>query len=202
MRLHKFMAQAGIASRRDCEEYIRAGRVRVNGEVAQIGCTIDPQSDEVTFDGKPVSQIQKRVVLLFYKPRGVICTNEDPQGRKTIMDYFADYPARLYNVGRLDINSEGLLIMTNDGDLAHRMTHPRHQIYKTYYVVCDGVLTPEQANRLSNGVMLEDGMTAPAKIEFIRPTKTGHTSFLLHIREAVSYTHLAMHHHVQPQKTA
>lgn len=183
MRLQKFMAQAGVASRRQCEEYIREGRVKINGVVATIGSTVDAAQDIVTFDGVPLEQEDKRVVLLFYKPRGVVSTSSDPEGRKTVQAYFTDFPQRLYNVGRLDINSEGLLIMTNDGSLAQAMTHPKYKIEKTYYAVCDGTLLPEEAEQLRNGVRLSDGMTLPAKVERIRPTKTGHTSLLITIRE-------------------
>lgn len=183
MRLQKYMAEAGVASRRQCEEFIRQGRVQVNGEKAEIGCVVDPELDVVSWDGAPLKRAQRRVVLLFYKPRGVVSTSIDPQGRKTVQDYFKEYPERLYNVGRLDINSEGLLIMTNDGALAQTMTHPRYKIPKTYYVVCDGVLTSAQAAQLQNGVQLSDGMTAPARVENVRPTKTGQTSFLITIRE-------------------
>lgn len=182
MRLQKFMAEAGVASRRQCEEYIRAGRVRVNGAVAQLGSSVE-EGDEVAFDGAPLHREQQRLVLLFYKPRGVVCTSSDPEGRKTVQAYFTEFRQRLYNVGRLDINSEGLLVMTNDGALAQTMTHPKYKIEKTYYAVCDGTLTTEEEARLINGVALSDGMTAPARVEHIRPTRTGGTSFLITIRE-------------------
>ncbi|MDL2234594.1 rRNA pseudouridine synthase [Christensenellaceae bacterium OttesenSCG-928-L17] len=183
MRLQKFMADAGVASRRACEEYIRAGEVQVNGVVAEIGCVVDPAHDMVLFRGEPVVLEAQRVVVLFYKPRGVVCTSNDPEGRKTVQEYFSDFPERLYNVGRLDINSEGLLVMTNDGALMQRLTHPRYKIKKTYYAVCDGTLTREEAARLQTGVELNDGMTAPAVVAKVRPTKTGETSFLISIRE-------------------
>jgi pseudouridine synthase len=177
------MAEAGIASRRACEEYIRDGRVQVNGQTAQIGCVIDPETDRVTFDGNPVVCAPEKMVIALYKEKGVVCTSSDPQGRRTVQDYFLDFPARLYNVGRLDVNSEGLLLMTNDGELANRMMHPRYHVKKRYYVVCDGELTLDQAARLTNGVELEDGMTAPAHVERIRRTRTGQTSFEIVIRE-------------------
>ena len=183
MRLQKFMAEAGIASRRQCEGYIGEGLVTVNDVVAQIGCVIDPAADTVRYNGQVVVCAQKRQVLLFYKPRGVVCTSSDPSDRKTVQSYFADFPERLFNVGRLDINSEGLLIMTNDGALMQCMTHPRYKIQKTYYVVCDGVLTLEEASRLMRGVELSDGMTLPARVTNVRPTKTGRTCFLISIRE-------------------
>jgi len=183
MRLQKFMAEAGVASRRQCEEYIRQGRVLVNGEVALIGSSVEEGRDEVAFDGAKLSRERRRLVLLFYKPRGVVSTSSDPEGRKTVQTYFADFPQRLYNVGRLDLNSEGLIIMTNDGVLAQTMTHPKYKIEKTYYAVCDGTLTPEEAAALANGVALSDGRTLPARIEHVRPTRTGGTSFLITIRE-------------------
>lgn len=182
MRLQKFMAEAGIASRRQCEEYIRAGRVHVNGAVAQIGSSVE-EGDDVTFDGAPLQREERRLVLLFYKPRGVVSTSSDPEGRKTVQAYFTEFPQRLYNVGRLDINSEGLLVMTNDGALAQTMTHPKYKIEKTYYAVCDGTLSPEEAARLTDGVELSDGITSPARVEHIRPTRTGGTSLMITIRE-------------------
>lgn len=182
MRLQKVLAAAGLGSRRSCEELIRAGRVTVNGEIAVLGASVEP-GDEILLDGKPVGPAERRTVILFYKPRGVVSTSNDPEGRKTVQDFFRNVPERLYNVGRLDVNSEGLLLMTNDGDLAYRMTHPKFEQEKTYYAVCDGTLTGDEADRLRSGVMLTDGMTAPAKVERIRPTRTGATSFLITIHE-------------------
>ena len=106
MRLQKYLADAGIASRRACEELIGAGRVTVNGTVAQLGMSVDPETDEVLLDGTRVTADTARIMILFYKPRGVVCTSDDPEGRKTVQSYFQDIPARLYNVGRLDLNSE------------------------------------------------------------------------------------------------
>jgi len=120
---------------------------------------------------------------MLYKPKGVVSTSDDPQGRKTVQEFVKDIPARLYNVGRVDINSEGLLLMTNDGELAHRMTHPKFSVEKTYYAICDGKLQPSEIASLVNGVTLEDGMTAPARVAHVRPTKTGDTSFLITIHE-------------------
>lgn len=183
LRLQKYMAECGVASRRASEALIEQGRVTVNGETATVGMSVDPAADTVLLDAKPITKEQRRVVILFYKPRGVVCTSSDPQGRVTVQSYFKDVPERLYNVGRLDVNSEGLLVMTNDGELANRMTHPRYKMPKTYYAVCDGTLTAEQAHMLTQGVELEDGITAPAKVERVRPTSTGHTCFSITIRE-------------------
>lgn len=182
MRLQKYLADAGVASRRACEALIAAGRVRVNGATAAIGQSVEA-GDTVELDGKPVACAQRHVVILFYKPRGVVCTSEDPEGRRTVQDYFRDLPERLYNVGRLDLNSEGLLLMTNDGALAHRLTHPRFGVEKTYYVVCDGKVTASDFAKLTNGVQLDDGMTAPARVDCIRTTQRGDTSFLITIHE-------------------
>lgn len=182
MRLQKYLAEAGVASRRASEALIAAGRVCVNGEVASIGQSVD-EGDRVELDGSPVEREQRHVVILLYKPRGVVCTSEDPEGRRTVQDFFRDLPERLYNVGRLDLNSEGLLLMTNDGALAHRLTHPRYGVEKTYYVVCDGKVAASDFAKLTNGVLLDDGMTAPAKIDRIRTTQRGDTSFLITIHE-------------------
>lgn len=182
MRLQKYLADAGVASRRHCEELIRAGRVTVNGTAAEIGCVV-ADGDIVLLDGARVEPDGGRLVFLFYKPRGVVSTSDDPQGRKTVQAYFAHVDARLYNVGRLDLNSEGLLLMTNDGDLAYRLTHPKFRVDKTYYAVTDGELTAGEIARLTNGVELDDGMTAPARVENVRRTANGDTSFSITIRE-------------------
>ena len=182
-RLQKFMAEAGVASRRACEELIRQGRVTVNGETASLGRSVEPEQDRVELDGKPVQKEQRRTVILLYKPRGVVSTSSDPEGRRTVQDYFREIPERLYNVGRLDLNSEGLLLMTNDGALANRLTHPRYGVEKTYYAVCDGRLTASEAAKLTNGIELEDGMTAPARVDAVRTTQRGDTSFLITVHE-------------------
>lgn len=183
MRLQKYLADAGVGSRRACEELIQAGRVTVNGAVAVIGQSVEPGTDAVAFDGKPVAAKEQTYVVLLYKPKGVVSTSDDPQGRKTVQDFVRDIPARLYHVGRLDINSEGLIVMTNDGALSYRLTHPKFAVEKTYYAVVDGKLTAGEIAQLTNGVMLDDGMTAPARIEHVRPTQRGDTSLLITIHE-------------------
>ena len=183
LRLQKYLAEAGIASRRASEELIIAGRVSVNGNTATLGMSIDPETDTVLFDGKPVKQEEEIITIMLNKPKGVVSTSDDPQGRKTVQEYVKDIPARLYNVGRLDINSEGLLLMTNDGELAHRMTHPKFSVAKTYFAICDGKLTPSEIASLVNGVTLDDGMTAPARVTRVNPTTAGDTSFLITIHE-------------------
>ena len=176
------MAAAGVASRRASEKLIEEGRVTVNGIPATLGMTVEA-GDAILVDGQPLSPEEKRIVILFYKPRGVICSSSDPQGRKTVQDFFTEIPQRLYNVGRLDLNSEGLLLMTNDGELCNKMTHPKFRVEKTYYAVCDGKLTASERAQLINGVMLEDGMTAPARIHYTTTTPKGDTGICITIHE-------------------
>lgn len=183
IRLQKFMAEAGIASRRKCEEYINQGRVYVNGKMAAIGTVIDPVFDLVEMDGKRVTVDEKKAVILFNKPRGVISSAADPKGRETVMDYFKNYPLRLYNVGRLDYDSEGLIIMTNDGDIAYKMMHPKFVVEKTYFVICENSLSDDDIKTLTEGVELDDGMTSPSVVEEVRKTRTGKTSFFITIHE-------------------
>ena len=134
-------------------------------------------------DGKRITPAQKRVVLMLYKPRGVVSTSSDEAGRKTVQAFVSELPYRLYNVGRLDLNSEGLLLLTNDGELCNRLMHPRYGVEKTYRVVCDGTLSASEIATLTNGVALEDGMTAPAKVANIRRSTTGGTAFSITIHE-------------------
>lgn len=166
-RLQKVIAQAGVASRRDAEELIKAGKVKVNGKiVTELGSKIEPKRDRVTVDGKPL-KAEKNVYILLYKPKGVVTTLDDPRGRKTVAQLVAAIPERIYPVGRLDYNTEGLLIMTNDGDLTHALTHPSHEIAKTYLAKVQGFPPEEKLDKLRVGIKLEDGVTAPAKINIV-----------------------------------
>ena len=183
MRLQKYMAQCGIASRRACEQMILDNRVTVNGLHAKIGQTIDSEKDIVMLDQKTIQPESRHIVILLYKPRGVVSTSSDEKGRRTVQEFVQDIPCRLYNVGRLDINSEGLLLLTNDGDLANQLMHPSYGVKKTYRVVCDGELTAGEIASLTNGVELEDGLTAPARITNIRRSTTGGTAFSITIHE-------------------
>ena len=163
-RLQKVLAQAGVASRREAEEYITAGRVKVNGKVVkELGTKVGPDAF-IMVDGHPVHR-ERKTYLLFYKPRGVVTTMKDPEGRKSIADYVKDIPQRVYPVGRLDYNTEGLLLLTNDGELAQAMTHPSHEVNKTYEVTVPGIVPQEKLDLLRIGVKLEDGMTAPAIVD-------------------------------------
>ena len=184
IRLQKFMADCGIASRRKCEELITAGLVSVNGETAVIGTCVDPETDKVEYDGKILGQSpnSNKVVIMLNKPRGVVSSCSDPEGRKTTADYFKGLPYRLYNVGRLDIDTEGLLLFTNDGDFAYKVMHPSFEIHKTYRALIDGELTRSEAHALESGVMLSDGMTRPAKVEGIS-VGDENTSFYITIHE-------------------
>lgn len=167
MRLQKYLAQAGVASRRKSEEYITQGRVSVNGQiVTELGTVIAPEKDTILFDKQTVKP-EKTVVILFYKPPHVMCTNNDPQERVIVADYFKELKLRLYTVGRLDYDSEGLLLVTNDGDLANLLMHPRHEIQKLYYAICRGRVTKEDINQLKAGIMLDGEKTAPAKVALL-----------------------------------
>ena len=165
MRLQKYLADAGVASRRKCEEIIAQGRVKVNGKVVDRMGVVITGNEKIELDGRPVKGAASKLYLLFYKPRGVVCTVSDDRGRNTIMEYFKNLP-RIYPVGRLDYDTEGLLIMTNDGEFANRLMHPRYQVKKRYAVKVRGEVTEEECQRLLNGVMLEDGPARADKLEF------------------------------------
>jgi 23S rRNA pseudouridine2605 synthase len=162
-RLQKVLAQAGLGSRRRCEELIERGRVRVNGEVAVLGRRVDPDVDVVEVDGAQIGVRPGLVHLLLNKPTGVITTAEDTHGRPTVVDLVPAEP-RVFPVGRLDADSEGLLLLTNDGDLAHRLTHPSFGVPKEYLVEVEGVPSRGALRRLRQGVELDDGITQPAKV--------------------------------------
>jgi len=162
------LAQAGIGSRRACETLIAAGRVTVNGVVAGLGQRVDATEDRVAVDEVPVSVRPGLVHYLLNKPAGVVTTSADPQGRATVIDLVPPQP-RVFSVGRLDATTEGLLILTNDGELAHHLTHPRYGVEKEYFAVVEGSPSPSAVRRLREGVELEDGITAPARVALIPP---------------------------------
>lgn len=163
-RLQKVLARIGWGSRRVCEDLIAAGRVTVNGEVAVLGRRVDPDRDLVEVDGGPVGVKPGLVHYLINKPFGVVTTAKDPQGRPTVMDVVPAEP-RVFPVGRLDRDTGGLLILTNDGELANRLMHPRHGVDKEYLVeVEQGTVAPGGLRQLREGILLEDGLTAPAKV--------------------------------------
>lgn len=168
MRLQKYMAQCGIASRRKCEEMITAGRVAVNDiEIQKMGVDIQPEVDNITVDGKRIRPEVKKHYIIFNKPSGIVTTVHDQFGRKTIMSYFQDIPERIFPIGRLDYDSEGLLILTNDGELTYRLTHPKNQVKKTYIVKVKGIPTLDQLKVIQNGVILDRIKTAPADVKIM-----------------------------------
>ncbi len=163
-RLQKVLATRGWGSRRVCEEIIAAGRVTVNGEPAVLGRRVDPEQDRIEVDGVPVGSRPGLVHYLLNKPLGVVTTASDPQGRRTVVELVPSEP-RVYPVGRLDVNTEGLLLLTNDGELAQRLTHPSHGVEKEYLVdVSGGLVAQGKIRALRDGIELDDGMTAPAQV--------------------------------------
>ncbi len=169
VRLQKVIAEAGVASRRKAEDLIAQGRVQVNGAVVDTpGVKVDPSRDHIKVDGKIIRPATLRLVLALNKPRGYVSTMSDPEGRPTVADLLPHLPVRVFPVGRLDYNSEGLLLLTNDGDLAQRIAHPRYGVPRHYVVRVRGVMEQRALNRLRSGVKLEDGMTSPAEVKVIR----------------------------------
>ncbi len=168
MRLHKFLSRSGVASLRKAEEMIAAGRVRVNGQVvAGPGAAVDPARDRVEADGREV-KVEEPVYLLLNKPAGYLCALADRFGRPLVTDLLRDIPERVYHVGRLDLDSEGMLLLTNDGDFALKLTHPRHEIEKTYRIRLHAPLSGAEAEKLRRGVSLENGFrTAPARVKIL-----------------------------------
>lgn len=167
-RLQKILASAGIGSRRYCERLIVQGRVTVDGKVINsLGAKADSEHSQITVDGFPIKRARVSVILMFNKPAGVVTTLSDPEGRPSVKDYIPpEYRMfRLYPVGRLDKDTSGLLILTNDGDLAYRLMHPKHEITKWYESHVNGHLRDSALERLRTGVVLDDGLTAPAEVQ-------------------------------------
>jgi 23S rRNA pseudouridine2605 synthase len=172
-RLQRFLARSGVASRRACEQLIAEGRVRVNGQPVVIpGTSVDADADRVEFDGRPVRPTNRRTYIALHKPTGVVSTADDPQGRPTVLQ-LVDTSHRVYPVGRLDADSEGLLLLTDDGDLAMRLTHPRFGVEKEYRALVRGHASREVLERLSSGIMLDERMTAPARFSFVERVDDG-----------------------------
>jgi 23S rRNA pseudouridine2605 synthase len=161
VRLQKLLAQSGVASRRKCEELMLAGLVEVDGEVVtRLGTKVDPTTAVIRVDGKRLPPVSAHVYLVLNKPRGVVSTMSDPEGRRTLSDFVGDRPERLFHVGRLDTDTEGLILLTNDGDFAQRVAHPSYELDKTYVAEVDGVVAKATLKRLLAGVALEDGPVA------------------------------------------
>ena len=183
-RLQKVLADAGIASRRASEQLILDGRVSVDGQqILMLGTKIDPEISKVEVDGEMISAKKTNVYLAFHKPVGVLSTMTDPDGRPSLGDYFKERNERLFHVGRLDRESEGLILLTNDGDLSHRATHPSYGMVKRYIVELEGVLSKEQLQEICMGVVLEDGLARAIKIQTVREINPKHSWVEISIHE-------------------
>jgi 23S rRNA pseudouridine2605 synthase len=169
MRLQRFLALAGVASRRASETLIPSGRIKVNGKiVTQLGSVIDPERDVVEVDDRRV-EIEPKLYVLLNKPAGYLTTASDERGRPTVSDLVADLPVRVYAVGRLDLDTEGVLLMTNDGDLAYRLAHPRFGVEKKYHAVVSGKPGPADIEALRAGVDIGGAVTSPARVRIVKP---------------------------------
>ncbi len=181
-RLQKVMAHAGVASRRKSEDIIKEGRVKVNGQVVRkMGVKVNEKEDIIEVDGELISK-EKRVYILLYKPEGYVTTVDDPRGRSTVLDLIDDVKERIYPVGRLDYNTSGLLLLTNDGELTYVLTHPSYEVEKTYDVITEGYISDKKIDNLEKGLRLEDGMTAPAKVK-LKERNENHSKFNITIHE-------------------
>lgn len=171
MRINKFLAESGVASRRACDKIIEEGRVKINGRIAEVGAEIDELNDSVSVDGKRVTPAKKFEYYMMNKPKGYVCTVKDDKGRKTVMDLLPKNTARIFPVGRLDYDSEGLLLFTNDGDLANRLTHPSNEIPKTYLVRTEGETSENLLDRLRAGVEIDGKKTKKCHIKVVETCK-------------------------------
>jgi 23S rRNA pseudouridine2605 synthase len=184
VRLQKVLADAGIASRRASEELIKSGRVSVDGiQIRELGVKINPEISKVEVDGESIATKKTNVYLAFHKPAGVLSTMSDPENRPNLGDYFKDRSERLFHVGRLDKESEGLILLTNDGDMAHRATHPSYGMIKKYLVEIEGVLSKEQLAQVLAGIMLEDGLARALTIKTVREVSPKHSWVEITIHE-------------------
>jgi 23S rRNA pseudouridine2605 synthase len=168
VRLQKLLAQSGVASRRKCEELMLAGLVVVDGEVVtRLGTKVDPRTAVIRVDGKRLPPVSEHVYLALNKPRGVVSTMSDPEGRRTLQDLVSERPERLFHVGRLDTDTSGLILLTNDGDFAHRMAHPSYEVDKTYVAEVEGEVTRATVKTLLGGVTLEDGPVSVSRARLV-----------------------------------
>ncbi|MEE1198197.1 MAG: pseudouridine synthase [Acutalibacteraceae bacterium] len=182
IRLQKHLSACGVASRRKAEELISMGKVKVNGHVAHIGDLVDPKRDKVTVSGKPVIATNEKVYIMLHKPRGFVTTMSDEKERKCVADLIKDVPQKVFPVGRLDKNSEGLLLMTNDGDFANKLTHPSSHVNKTYRVTVAGNVDDEILVKLSTGIVLDGKKTLPCDV-FVAERKPDRTVLIFIIHE-------------------
>lgn len=173
IRLQKVLAAAGIASRRASEDLISEGRVEVNGQVVmEQGMRVNPETDHIRVDGSRIPPPRRHLYLVLNKPRGVVSTMEDPEGRPTLSDYLPPRTDRLFHVGRLDTETEGLIVLTNDGEFAHRLAHPSYEVPKTYLAEVAGAVDNRTVKRLEKGVTLEDGPVKPDRVKLIQRSET------------------------------
>ena len=170
MRINKFLAEKGVASRRHADDMVAAGRICINGKVAELGANVE-EGDEVTLDGKQLAAEQTYQYFIMNKPKGVVCTVADDHGRKTVCDLLPETAGRVFPVGRLDYATEGLLILTNDGDLAFRLTHPKAEIPKTYMARIEGTLTEKDLNPIRSGVEIDGVLTKKCKAHIVETNK-------------------------------
>lgn len=182
IRLQKHLSECGIASRRKAEELIAAGKVKINGHIAEIGSKVDPKRDKVTVRGRAVVPVNEKVYIMLNKPRGFVTTMSDELGRKTASDLVADAGNRIFPVGRLDRDSEGLLIMTNDGDFANKLTHPSSHVNKTYRVTVKGAAEEEQLLKMKEGILLDGRKTLPCDC-FVAERKPDRTVLIFVLNE-------------------
>lgn len=182
VRLQKHLSECGVASRRRAEELIINGKVKVNGHIAHIGDKVDPVRDKITVSGKRVVAETEKVYIMLHKPRGFVTTMSDERDRKCVADLVKDIPQRLFPVGRLDKNSEGLIFMTNDGEFANKLTHPSSHVNKTYRVTVSGEVTDEQLAKLCDGIMLDGKKTLPCDV-FVIDRKDNRTVLIFVIHE-------------------
>jgi len=167
IRLQKYLAEAGVASRRKCEEYIEQGRVKVNNEMAILGTKVNPETDVIMFDNKKIDQKEDLVYILLNKPIGYVTTSKDQFSRDSVLD-LVKVKQRIVPVGRLDMYTSGALLLSNDGDFVYKITHPKHEINKTYTVTVKGIVTGEEVKQLEEGVKIEDYITKPAKVKILK----------------------------------
>ncbi len=167
IRLQKFLAEAGIASRRKCEEYIAQGRVKVNNQIAQLGTKVNPDVDTILLDNKKIEKKEELIYILLNKPIGYVTTAKEQFARDSVLD-LVKVKQRVVPVGRLDMYTSGALLLSNDGDFIYKITHPKHEINKTYTVTLKGIVTKQDVETLENGVKIEDYITKPAKVKILR----------------------------------
>lgn len=182
-RIQKIIAAAGLASRREAERWIEQGRVLLNGQVASLGQSADSDVDRIEVDGKIIGGAEEKVYILLNKPVGYVTTMRDPEGRPVVSDLLKDVAARVVPVGRLDLTTEGLLLLTNDGDLAQRLSHPSFHVDKSYLARVRGEVTDRAIAQMAKGVLLDDGMTAPADVEIVRRSGGSHSWLKITIHE-------------------